>query len=180
MVERFISVGTGSQNHQWWPPWRTPVSSSLWFANSKCLALCWGTFRWGQRQIFWPRKSSCSSVSSLVGEGWMQQGACAEEGKQMSLLGEPSPCPRQKWHRVCNTTAHQLPLTAESRQGHPSELAGDSPTSLIVVEGGGPCYSMPKICAKNLDQYLLINVGTNFPNRASFVGKKLCVAYMNS
>lgn len=72
-----------------------------------------------------------------------------------------------------HTTAHQLPLTAEPRQGHPSELAGESSTSRIVAEGGGPCYSMPKICARNLDQYLLINVGTNFPNRPSFVDKKL-------
>lgn len=74
----------------------------------------------------------------------------------------------QSLHR----TAYQLPLTAEPRQGHPSELAGDSPTSRIVAEGGGSCYSMPKICAKNLGQYLLINVGTNFPSRPFFADKK--------
>lgn len=83
----------------------------------------------------------------------MPQGACAEEGEQMSLAGGgggvltvAKPEVTQNLH----TTAHQLPLRAESRQGHPSELAGGSPTSRIVAEGGAPLLNAQEMCKEGI------------------------------
>lgn len=95
----------------------------------------------------------------------MQWGPALQE-RQISL-GAGSPHYGNTRHDAesLHTTALQPPWTVVTWAGAPFRAGG----GLLHVSVS--CYSMPKMFKRNLDQYLLINLGTNFQMEL-FCGQK--------